>query len=233
MFDFSAWLKKERKAKKTSQPQLAAWLNLNMRSAKPIDHFTVSNWERGIAQPNYLTFFYILLWAKVQNPYSLVLGKELYNLNEEGVQRLNRFTQEQAALMEASRLYLPVVEKPQPRQIRFYDVPVSAGTGNFLEDAEFEMIDVDDLVPDDADFAVLISGDSMMPLFVDKQTVYVREQSTLNNGEFGIFILNGEAFIKKLETDGSHPKLVSLNKNYDPKIVGKFDRLDVLGKVVR
>lgn len=233
MFEFSAWLKKERKARKTSQPQLAEWLNLNMRPDKPIDFFTVSNWERGVAQPNFTTFLYILKWAKVQDPYTLVLGKALYNLNEAGVQRLNRFTHEQAELMEASRLYQPVVEKPVPRQIRFYDVPVSAGTGNFLQDAEFEMIDVDDLVPEDADFAVPISGDSMMPLFVDKQTVYVREQETLNHGEIGIFVLNGDAYIKRLETDGSHPRLVSLNKQYDPMVVGEYDRLDVLGKVVR
>ena len=61
----------------------------------------------------------------------------------------------------------------------------------------------------------------------------VFEQSyILENGEIGIFYLNGEAYIKKLQDDKNGVFLVSLNKKYPPIPVGENDRFDILGKVV-
>ena len=54
----------------------------------------------------------------------------------------------------------------------------------------------------------------------------------LVNGEIGIFYLNGEAYIKKLQDDKNGVFLVSLNKKYPPIPVGENDRFDILGKVV-
>ena len=55
--------------------------------------------------------------------------------------------------------------------LRLYDMPVSAGAGNYLDSNEYEMIEVEGTVPGSTDYAVRISGDSMMPRFVDKQII--------------------------------------------------------------
>ncbi len=114
------------------------------------------------------------------------------------------------------------------REMRLYDIPVSAGRGNYLESGGYEMIEVDDLVPDSADYALRVGGDSMMPRFVDRQIIFIHEQPALEEGEIGIFCLNNEAYLKKL----SQCCLISLNADYSPIPIREFDDFRVLGKVV-
>ena len=87
--------------------------------------------------------------------------------------------------------------------------------------------------PENADFGVNISGDSMEPQFINGQTVWVHAQNTLEPGEIGIFFHNGEGFIKKLGNDGEHTLLISLNhRKYEPRIIRESDEFLVFGKVV-
>ncbi len=114
------------------------------------------------------------------------------------------------------------------RKLRLYDIPVSAGRGNYLDESSCEMIDADELVPDCADFAVRVSGDSMMPRFVDRQIVFIHGQQEIAEGELGVFLLNDEAYLKK----SGNGCLISLNPSYSPIPVGADDEFRVLGKVV-
>lgn len=114
------------------------------------------------------------------------------------------------------------------RLLRLYDTPVSAGLGNYLDDGSYTMIDVDNTVPSQADYAVRVSGNSMMPRFVDQQVVFIHEQSTLDEGEIGIFCLNNDTYIKKL----GKGCLISLNPAYDPIPIREHDSFRVFGKVV-
>jgi len=114
------------------------------------------------------------------------------------------------------------------RFLRLYDLPVSAGLGNDLTDSSYSVIEVDSTVPQTADYAVRVSGDSMMPRFVDHQIIFIHGQPALDEGEIGIFCLNNEAYLKKLEKG----YLVSLNPAYAPIPVRDSDELKVIGKVV-
>lgn len=114
------------------------------------------------------------------------------------------------------------------RLLRLYNIPVSAGLGNYLEDGEYEMVDIDGTVPSAADYAVRVSGDSMTPRFVDQQIIFVHEQSHLDEGEIGIFCLNNDAYLKKL----GHGCLVSTNSTYEPIQIRDCDDFRVFGKVV-
>lgn len=114
------------------------------------------------------------------------------------------------------------------RHIRLYDIPVSAGPGNFLDASDYELIEIDNLVPIIADYAIRVSGDSMMPRFVDKQVVFIQEQEALEAGEIGVFFLNNEVFLKKLGKN----QLLSLNPTYKPIDISENDTIKVLGKVV-
>lgn len=114
------------------------------------------------------------------------------------------------------------------RLLRLYNIPVSAGPGNYLEGNDYEMIEADDLTPDTADYALRVNGESMMPRFVDQQIVFIREQPFLNEGEIGIFCLNNDAYLKKL----GRGCLISLNPEYDPIPIREHDEFKVFGKVV-
>lgn len=43
---------------------------------------------------------------------------------------------------------------PFTRQIKLFDIPVSAGTGQFLDSDAYELIDIGSEVPDSADFGL-------------------------------------------------------------------------------
>ena len=73
-----------------------------------------------------------------------------------------------------------------------------------------------DIIPESASFGVKISGDSMEPEFKDGQIAWVLKQDMVENGEIGIFSLNGEAYIKKLQDDNNGVFLISLNEKYPP-----------------
>jgi len=114
------------------------------------------------------------------------------------------------------------------RLLRLYDIPVSAGLGNYLEGSDYEMIEVDDLVPHTADYAVRVNGDSMMPRFVDQQIIFIHEQPALDESEIGIFCLNNDVYLKKL----GRGYLISLNPEYGPIPIREQDAFKVFGKVV-
>ena len=114
------------------------------------------------------------------------------------------------------------------RLMRLYDIPVSAGPGNYLEGSDYEMIEVDGLTPENADYALRVNGDSMIPRFVDQQTIFIHEQPHLDEGEIGIFCLNNDAYLKKL----GRGQLISLNNRYEPISIHDYDEFKIFGKVV-
>lgn len=92
----------------------------------------------------------------------------------------------------------------------------SAGTGEFLDDEDFETIEVGEEVPAKADFGLTLNGDSMEPRYHDKQAIGVQQTNALNNGEIGIFYLDGKTYCKQLKNDADGVYLVSLNSKYKP-----------------
>ena len=118
----------------------------------------------------------------------------------------------------------------KPRQIPLYTQTATAGLGSYLDSTDAELCELD--APEDADFAIRISGDSMEPLIFDQQIVYVRKQQELRPGEIGIFLYHGESYCKLWESRSGSPKLVSLNPAYKPILLTSSDDLVVCGKVL-
>ena len=102
------------------------------------------------------------------------------------------------------------------RSLPLYSLAVSAGTGQFLENAGYDMVEVGSEVSPQADFGVRIAGDSMAPRFVNGQIVWVHRQNTLEHGQIGIFGYDGSAYCKRLELHRQAPRLCSLNPAYAP-----------------
>lgn len=145
-------------------------------------------------------------------------------------------------LVELCRLYgirdvvsafAPAVEKRSPaRVLPLYHLAVSAGTGEFLDGADYDTVEAGEEISPEADFGVRIAGDSMEPRFAHGQIVWVKRQETLRSGEIGIFLLNGAGYCKRLERAGGRVELRSLNPLYPPIRVGRGDELRIFGKVV-
>lgn len=190
----------------------------------------ISRWERGDTEPSIRQFIALCSLYDVRDvPAAFGDAHERERLNPQGWRRV----QEYIRLLEQDAEFAarPRSAVHKLRSIPLYELPVSAGTGQFLDSSAYTLIEADETVPTAATFAVRIRGDSMMPRFVDRQIVYVRQQQTLEDGEIGIFLLDGDAFCKQLSTQGG-TRLLSLNPRYSPILVGEYSELRVLGKVV-
>ena len=220
-----------RKARKMSQQEVAKLVSVG---SDPISNRAVSKWETGDTLPNAEQFLALCRIYDIRDVLSTFLGME--GPNDEGLNSLNKLGRERvdeyiSLLKESPEFSYKQRVIRIKRQMPLYDLPASAGTGVFLDSDSYTLIDVDETVPENANLAVRISGDSMTPLYTDGQIVYVRQQPDLKPGEIGIFVLNSEAYCKKLETDGGI-KLISLNPNYKPIKVKYSYELRVIGKVV-
>lgn len=215
-----------RKRNGLTQIQVAEYLN---RRGLNVRNNYVSRWEQNKIEPSIDQFLCLCELYGVKD----VLGtfwqvEHLPKINEQGWRFIHAITE----MVEKSGLYAPKQPLPYTRPIRVYETPASAGTGEFLADVDYQTIYVDDTVPLDADFGLPLAGNSMEPRFSSGEVVWVHEQSTLDNGQIGVFSLNGDAYIKMLETGGGKANLVSLNKEYAPIEVMEDDTLHVFGKVV-
>lgn len=93
----------------------------------------------------------------------------------------------------------------------FYNT-VSAGTGSFLDGDEYEIFSSPD-IPEDATFGVYVDGDSMEPKYHNKDLIWIEQTACLDDGEIGIFYLDGNAYVKKFQNNRLGTYLISLNKN--------------------
>ncbi len=116
------------------------------------------------------------------------------------------------------------------RRIPLYTQVATAGFGNYLDDQDAELRELE--APEEATFAIKISGQSMEPLIQDGDIVFVHRQSEIASGEIGIFSYNGESFCKVWDNRAGMPKLVSLNQSYSPIYLKPSDRLVIHGKVL-
>ena len=117
-------------------------------------------------------------------------------------------------------------------KILYFCLPLHAGTRQFLDSDRFSEMEVGDEVSPDADFGVRVSGDSMEPLYLNGQIIWVYQQETLEDGEIGIFFLDGEAYVKKYHQAPDGISLISMNKKYAPIKVSSGSVFRTFGKVV-
>ena len=117
-------------------------------------------------------------------------------------------------------------------KILYFCLPLHAGTRQFLDSDRFSEMEVGDEVSPDADFGVRVAGDSMEPLYLNGQIIWIHKQDTLEEGEIGIFFLDGEAYVKKYHQTDSGIQLISLNSKYSPINVSSESTLKTFGKVV-
>lgn len=117
----------------------------------------------------------------------------------------------------------------QMRSIRNSIYRVSAGTGVLLGEDAWETINIPD-TPENkkADFALTVFGNSMEPIYFDGDIVLVQQAEEIQLGEIGIFIVDGNGYIKKFDSD----RLISLNAEYSDILFKNHEYIKCCGRVI-
>lgn len=126
--------------------------------------------------------------------------------------------------------------RQEPRVIPMYRSPAAAGYAAPVFGEDFDSIPVTDQVPQAAEFAVRIQGDSMSPYIPDGSVAYVN-RDPLGPGDVGIFCVDGDMFCKQYYKDPAGVVyLFSLNRaRADADIVllpGSSRGLACFGRVI-
>lgn len=145
-------------------------------------------------------------------------------LNKDRQEKVYEFTEQQ--YNEQNN----VIELPTNNEVEIYGA-VSAGTGEYLLDGKPELVEYDGDVPAH-DFAVVVNGDSMLPLFDDKQIIFVKKTTEVRSGQIVIADYDQQAFVKKYVSDESGSRFVSLNKKYDDMPIDESHESSIFGVVV-
>lgn len=121
------------------------------------------------------------------------------------------------------------ITEPEYISLPFPALPASAGAGEYLHEDVTSYIKVPATnLTGRASFALRVHGDSMEPAYFDGDIVLVAADAEVNIGDIGIFIVNGEGFIKERGKD----RLISLNNKYRDIRIGSDDTCVCKGKVI-
>ena len=114
-------------------------------------------------------------------------------------------------------------------KIDWFTLPASAGTGNILDsDLAEELLVPDSAEAEQADFVISVGGDSMEPTYHNGDKVFVEKCDSVDVGEIGIFVVNGDVYIKEL----GNQCLISHNEKYKPIRIGENDSVYCCGRVI-
>lgn len=212
-----------------SQPELAALLTT---IGIPTNGQKISKWETDYSIPNAYQFLGLCNILGIRDVLDVFNIKEnpISQLDKIGKQKVDEYIE--LLILSGKYTRKPANVIPFTRQIKLFNIPVSAGSGEFLDSDAYELIDIGNDVPETADFALRISGNSMEPQYHDGQIVWVHQQDVLNDGEIGIFGYDNNAYCKKLSLTTAGTKLISLNSNYAPIEISKNEVLHVFGRVL-
>ena len=240
-------IKESREKLGMSQAELANAIKIKASSG------VISNWERDLNKPDaekiikrcqilklsasYLLDYYGSTGFETTLSEQLHIKKyrQLDTYGKKAVEQLtdNEYTRvkEQTAQAEERERLYEISEDSAPYLYgkTEYLTGLSAGTGLFVfDDIPTQVIQVPAKYKD-ADFVIGVSGNSMEPTYSDGDKVAVKKCPKINIGEIGVFMVNGNGYIKEYG-DGV---LISHNNVYadihiteDMFCIGK-----VLGKI--
>ncbi|HCW9370237.1 TPA: helix-turn-helix domain-containing protein [Staphylococcus aureus] len=132
-------------------------------------------------------------------------------------------------------------EKPQLETIPVKKIPVvskiSAGMPIYTEENLIDYIyfATKNLNSNKEEFGLQVSGDSMDKLFQDGDVVVVEKDSTVENGQLGVVLVNGyNGTVKRIRYDNDQIILIpeSNNPSHYPQVYGKDDEVKIVGRVV-
>lgn len=156
----------------------------------------------------------------------LVTDEEMARRDEEERQKQAAILREQREEMEAAEEIAPPITLHQP----YAQVAAAEGAGAFLLDDGFDEVLVEmNKYTKQADVILKVVGRSMEPVITDGDRVLVRQQPSVRIGEIGVFIVDGQGYLKEYQAD----RLVSLNPDIDDVLVGDLQSAECYGKFIK
>lgn len=144
-----------------------------------------------------------------------------------------RFKSETAATLRKSREQSEAAEEiapPIPLHQPYAQVAAAEGAGAFLLDDGFDEVLVEmNKYTKQADVILKVVGRSMEPVIADGDRVLVRQQPSVRIGEIGVFVVDGQGYLKEYQAD----RLVSLNPNIDDVLIGDLQSAECYGKFIK
>ena len=226
-------IRRFRMEKGLNQPQLAAMVGVNKNA--------VSNWEAGRTRPDINTV--PLLCAALGISVSDFFGAEesagSLSRDEQrklgGYRYLNDMNKQLVVKMIDAMLDVQEQEKRKfvennVRRIFRNAYKTAAGTGNPLDGARrgsYEYLYADPLI-DQADEIISVTGNSMEPTFYDGDMLLVEHTQEVRVGEIGIFVADGDGYVKEYHEDGLH----SHNPAYPVLKFTEDDNVRCIGRVL-
>lgn len=232
------------KARKAKGLTLAECSDLLSGYGVKVSSVAIHKWEKGLTTPNAYQLLAASQALEVGDDLSYFISTSARELNDLGRKKVAEYR----ADLVASGRYAPLLPEPEP--IAYLDMPVSrlpvsAGVGTFLSEECFETLSFPETaVPEGAEFGLKISGDSMEPVYHDGQIVWVQECSDLRVGEVGIFIYDGEGYLKVYDRqepsenwreacgESWQPVMRSYNPSYPPKAISPNAEFRIVGRVL-
>ena len=203
----------------------------------------IGNWELGITRPDIDNI--PILCDVLKIPVTELLGIDAdYALPVEdqevldSYRRLDKFNQRTVCqLMDRLLFQQNRQEKARLRSVyqtmNRYEEAAAAGVGTPMSDyAGCEPVYVlKEDIPHGADCIIHVNGRSMEPTYKNGSYVYVDTGAEIQYGQIGIFIVNGDSFIKEYQPDGLHShnvryKTITVSDDTDVRCFGR-----VLGAV--
>ncbi|RKJ41083.1 helix-turn-helix domain-containing protein [Acutalibacter sp. 1XD8-33] len=207
-----------------------------------VDKTTYCGYETGRRQPDIAKLRQIIQALRISGDLLLETGSP-GEVTAEELSRLRKYRLLDLHGKELADLVLEkeydrmthVAERQQTGGITYiscYDLAVSAGPGEpWSSDSGYKTrLEIPtEQVPENAHYCARVNGDSMEPAYMDGDIVFVeRVEGAINEGEVGIFFLNGDGYIKLLGRE----ELLSLNPRYAPIPLHDYDDLRCQGRVL-
>lgn len=196
----------------------------------------ISKWIKGVRSPMVEDFDKMVKLFNT-DPDILMYGVSEASTTLDKITNISSKLKEsrQQVVLDTAENELEEQQKENISKIRefiynYYDNAVSAGTGEYLTDGKPETVTLP--VDFDADFVCPISGDSMEPEYHDEDYVFVKLSYDISDGDIGVFILDGDAYIKELRVDEEGAFLHSLNPQYRDKPITAESNFRIVGEVV-
>ncbi len=197
----------------------------------------IYNWEKGIARPDSDKIARLCNVLQISADELLGCKIETPKFTSAEWDHITRYRQldefGQAVVDSVLKIEFERVSRPKKKarllRLDYYGYPASAGTGTFLDNETPEDIFVKECSEaEDADYVIPISGDSMEPTYHSEDKVFVEKCDSIEEGEIGIFVINGDVFIKELGKNC----LISHNSTYKPIKLGASDSVYCCGRVL-
>ena len=181
---------------------------------------TIHNWEANIKSPSMEALISLSKTFNISIDRLLNLDKR-WDYESEAListfKKLDRHGKDVVKIIanaELDRMSAVSLPKTNRRSLPLFTSPAAAGLAAPIDYSECETIEVGNDAPSDADYCVIIHGDSMLPYIHNEQIVFVKQTEELSIGDIGIFSVDGSMYCKQMLVRNDGLILVSLNPEY-------------------